>query len=72
MKKISELKIKYPKCYFCKKSTQYAGIVLSNYDKKGSKYEFRFLPKGKSACLECYIENGVKQSIKKYLKGRKK
>jgi len=55
------------KCYFCGKPVDDMGIVLSNY--KDSTL-FRFMPKGKIACMECYIENGVKQSIKKHLKGR--
>uniref|UniRef100_A0A6M3KX90 Uncharacterized protein n=1 Tax=viral metagenome TaxID=1070528 RepID=A0A6M3KX90_9ZZZZ len=49
-------------CYFCGKSIEKMGISVWN---KNKNYNFRFLPKEKGACLECYIEAGVKQSIKK-------
>ena len=51
-------------CYFCGEFLR--GIVLDNCEG-----DFRFLPKFKSAHLECYIEEAVKQSIKKYLKNKK-
>jgi len=51
------------KCYFCNKSTDTSGMVVSN----GEENAFSFLPLNESAHLECYIEGGVKQSIKKEL-----
>ena len=53
------------RCYFCKKALKNVGISLNNPEKKQS---FRFMPRDKSACIECYIDNAVKQCVKKHLK----
>ena len=58
------------KCYFCGEELSTSGIVVENTGM--GKFGFRFLPTNESAHLECYIENGVKQSIEKQFKGRQK
>ena len=56
-------------CCFCKeKITSKSGITSGNK----SEIKFRFMKKNERACLECYIDNEVAQSIKKQLKLCKK
>lgn len=57
-------------CKFCGYSGMVGMSLQGGKQPDGERPSFRYLADGEKACIECYIDEGVRQSIDKLLEGK--